>query len=111
MGDYGSAVEGDRAALVQELKPASLKPITLMKSDLIDVSETKKNLVIEVPGDEVDAEIARITRDLGRTVRVPGFRPGKVPTSVVKQRFRDEILHEVAHELVPKAVSSALGEL
>jgi trigger factor len=60
-----------------------------MKSDLIDVSETKKNLVIEIPSDEVDAEISRITRDLGRTVRVPGFRPGKVPTSVVRQRFRD----------------------
>jgi trigger factor len=81
-----------------------------MKSDLIDVSETKKDLVIEIPSDEVDAEIARITRDLGRTVKVPGFRPGKVPTSVVKQRFRDEILHEVAHELVPKAVSAALVE-
>ena len=81
-----------------------------MKSDLIDVSDTKKDLVIEIPGDEVDAEISRITRDLGRTVKVPGFRPGKVPTSVVKQRFRDEILHEVAHELVPKAVSAALVE-
>ncbi len=81
-----------------------------MKSDLIDVSETKKNLVIEIPSDEVDAEIHRITRELGRTARVPGFRPGKVPTSVVKQRFRDEIFHEVAHELVPRAVSAALGE-
>ena len=81
-----------------------------MKTDLIDVSDTKKNLVIEIPSDEVDAEIVRITRELGRTVRVPGFRPGKVPTSVVRQRFRDEILHEVAHELVPKAVSAALGE-
>jgi trigger factor len=81
-----------------------------MKSDLIDVSETKKNLVIEIPGDEVDAEMARVTRELSRTVRVPGFRPGKVPASVVKQRFRDEILHEVAHELVPKAVGTALAE-
>ena len=81
-----------------------------MKTDLIDVSETKKNLVIEIPSDEVDAEVARITRDLSRTVRVPGFRPGKVPTSVVKQRFREEILHEVGHALVPKAVSAALSD-
>jgi trigger factor len=81
-----------------------------MKTDLIDVSETKKSLVIEVPSDEVDAEVARITRDLGRTVKVPGFRPGKVPASVVRQRFREDILHEVAHALVPKAVSAALGE-
>jgi trigger factor len=81
-----------------------------MKTDFVDVSETKKNLVIEIPTDEVAAEIDRVTRHLGRTVRVPGFRPGKVPVSVVKQRFRDEILHEVAHELVPKAVDQALRE-
>jgi trigger factor len=81
-----------------------------MKSDLVDVSETKKNLVIEIPSDQVDSEIDRVTRHLGRTVRVPGFRPGKVPVSVVKQRFRDEIEHKVVHELVPRAVSDALRE-
>jgi trigger factor len=81
-----------------------------MKSELVDVSETKKQLVIEIPSERVSAEIERVTRMLGRTVRLPGFRPGKVPVSVVRQRFRDEIRHEVAHELVPKAVSDALRE-
>jgi trigger factor len=81
-----------------------------MKSDFVDVSETKKTLVIEIPSDQVDSEIDRVTRQLGRTVRIPGFRPGKVPAGVVKQRFRGEILHEVAHELVPKAVDEALRE-
>jgi trigger factor len=81
-----------------------------MKSDFVDVSETKKNLVIEIPADQVDSEIARVIRDIGRTARVPGFRPGRVPPGVVKQRFRDEIMHEVAHELVPKAVDEAIRE-
>ncbi|MBP7568569.1 MAG: trigger factor [Acidobacteria bacterium] len=81
-----------------------------MKSDVVDLSETKKNLVIEVPREEVDAEIDRVTRTLSRTARLPGFRPGKVPPRVVRQRFRDEILHEVAHELVPRAVDAALQE-
>ena len=81
-----------------------------MKSDFVDVSETKKNLVIEIPSDQVDTEIGRVTRQLGRTVRIPGFRVGKVPASVVKQRFRGEIMHEVAHELVPRAVDEALRE-
>jgi trigger factor len=81
-----------------------------MKSEFVDVSETKKNLVIEISSDQVDSEIERVTRQLGRTVRVPGFRPGKVPAGVVKQRFRGEILHEVAHELVPRAVDEALRE-
>ena len=81
-----------------------------MKSDVVDLSETKKNLVIEVPREEVDAEIDRVTRTLSRTARLPGFRPGKVPPRVVRQRFWDEILHEVAHELVPRAVDAALQE-
>lgn len=81
-----------------------------MKSDLVEVSETKKNLVIEVPREEVDAEIDLVTRNFSRSARLPGFRPGKVPPKVVKQRFRDEILHEVAHELVPRAVDAALQE-
>jgi trigger factor len=81
-----------------------------MKSELVDVSETKKTLSIEIPSEQVDSEIERVTRDIGRTVKIPGFRPGKVPTGVVKQKFRGEILHEVAHELVPKAVDEALRE-
>jgi trigger factor len=103
------ADRGDCLA-VPSLMRSSLLPITSMKSEFVDVSETKKNLVIEIPSDQVDSEIERVTRQLGRTVRVPGFRPGKVPAGVVKQRFRGEILHEVAHELVPRAVDEALRE-
>jgi trigger factor len=79
-----------------------------MKSDLVVVSETKKNLVIEIPSEEVDLEIQRITREYGRAARIPGFRPGKVPAGVVKQRFKEQILHEAGHELVERAVNDAL---
>lgn len=79
-----------------------------MKNELIDVTETQKNLVIEIASEVVDAEIDRVTRDYSRAARVPGFRPGKVPPKVVRQRFRDQILHEVAHGLVPRAVDEAL---
>ncbi|MGH9408236.1 MAG: trigger factor, partial [Vicinamibacterales bacterium] len=68
-----------------------------MKTEYIDVSETRKNLVVEIPSTVVDAEIDKISRDYGKSARVPGFRPGKVPTKVVRQRFRDQILHDVAH--------------
>src|SRR5439155_21518468 len=42
--------------------------------------------------------------------RIPGFRPGKVPAKIVRQRFRDQILHDVAHGLIPRAVDEALRE-
>jgi trigger factor len=81
-----------------------------MKTELVDVSDIKKQLAIEVPSDEVDAAIERITHSYARSVKVPGFRPGKVPPRIVKQRFRDQILHDVAHELIPRAVDQALRE-
>ena len=58
----------------------------------------------------VDAEIDKVSRDYSKAARIPGFRPGKVPTKVVRQRFRDQILHDVAHGLIPRAVDEALRE-
>jgi trigger factor len=81
-----------------------------MKAEVTDVSETRKTLTVEIPSVEVDAEIDRVTRDYARSVRVPGFRPGKVPPTLVRQRYRDRILHDVAHELVPRAIDEVLRD-
>src|SRR5436190_3562720 len=81
-----------------------------MKIDFIDINETRKNLVVEIPSTTVDAEFDKIARDYGKAARIPGFRPGKVPTRVVRQRFREQILHDVAHGLIPRAVDDALRE-
>ena len=81
-----------------------------MKAELVDVNETRKNLTIEIPRDVVDAEIERVARDYSRKAKIPGFRPGKAPARVIKQRFRDQILHDVAHELVPSAIDEAMRE-
>jgi trigger factor len=81
-----------------------------MKVELIDISETKKTLNVEVPTEVVDAEIGRITRRYAKAARLPGFRPGKAPLTVVRQRFKEQILHDVAHDLVPRVVGEALRE-
>jgi trigger factor len=81
-----------------------------MKAELIDVSECKKNLDIEIPQEVVDAEIAHIAQDFARKARVPGFRPGKAPVGVVKTRFRDEIVSEMMHHLLPKYFGDAVDE-
>jgi trigger factor len=81
-----------------------------MKAEFVDVSDTRKNLVVEIPSAVVDAEIDKISKDYGKAARIPGFRPGKVPAKVVRQRFRDQILHDVAHGLIPRAVEEALRE-
>src|SRR5258707_6772789 len=81
-----------------------------MKTEFADVNETRKTVRVEIPSAAVDAEIDRIASDYSRKARIPGFRPGKAPARVIKQRFKDQILHDVAHDLIPRAVDEALRE-
>lgn len=81
-----------------------------MKADLVDVSETRKSLRIEIPTDVVADRITKVAGDYSRRAKIPGFRPGKAPARVIKQRFKDQILHDVVHDLVPGAVDAALRE-
>ena len=81
-----------------------------MKTEFVDVNATRKNVRVEIPTDVVNAEIDRIARDYSRRARVPGFRPGKAPARVIKQRFKDQILNEVAQDLIPRAVGDVLRE-
>lgn len=81
-----------------------------MTHTLVDVSDTRKQLSIEIPAEVVEASIARVTRSYAKNARIPGFRPGKVPAAVARRRFKSEILQDVARELVPRAVDEALQE-
>jgi trigger factor len=96
----GAAVKADH--LATELSP--------MKTEFTDVSETRKTITIEIPTDVVDAEINRIAKDYTKHARIPGFRPGKVPATLVKKRYREQIFHDVMHGLIPRAVDEALQE-
>ncbi|HUI40974.1 MAG TPA: trigger factor, partial [Terriglobia bacterium] len=62
----------------------------------------KKELIIEVPEDAVARESEQITSHYARVARLPGFRPGRAPRSLVGKRFRDEIRSEVVQVLVPR---------
>ena len=81
-----------------------------MKAAITELSETRRRLDVEVPALEVDAAIGRLAEQYRRRARVPGFRPGKVPVHIARKRFKDDILHDVARDLVPGAVDEALRE-
>ena len=81
-----------------------------MKVDVTHINETRKRLDVEIPAAEVDAAIDRLAQTHSRRAKVPGFRPGKVPVGVVRKRFMQDILHDVAHDLVPRAVDEALRQ-
>lgn len=75
-----------------------------------DVGPCRKKLTIEVPGPAVEAEIGRVVDGFKRQVALPGFRKGKVPTSLVRKRFREDIEREVADRLVPRYWHQAQAE-
>ena len=79
-----------------------------MKVDYIEESAIKKALAFEVEPERVQQEIDTRARELARKVKLPGFRPGKVPIEVVKRRFKDEILGEAAEAIVNKVVFDEL---
>ena len=66
-----------------------------MKTEFTDISDTQKKIAIEIPSEVVDTKIDRVISDFGRSAKIPGFRPGKVPAKIIQQRFREQILHEV----------------
>ena len=91
--------------------PSILKGIlSSVKTELVELSETKKSVAVEIPSDVVDAQIDRVARSYSRQARIPGFRQGKVPPTLIKKRVRDQILHDVAHDLIPRAIDEALRE-
>jgi trigger factor len=73
-----------------------------------DVSQSKKDLSIEVPADQVKAEFDKAYDAYARYAKVPGFRPGRVPLSVVKQRFSKDVKDEVIGRLLPHALQHAI---
>lgn len=81
-----------------------------MKTELIDISPTQKQLVLEVPSSVVEEEIARVARRYTRTVRIPGFRPGKAPERVVRRRYREQILSDAVQDLIPRTLDEGLRE-
>jgi trigger factor len=81
-----------------------------MKSELTDVSSTRKEIKIEIEPALVRSAYDRISDEFSKNAKIPGFRPGHAPRSVVRTRYKNEIRTEVLRELVPDAVNNAIVE-
>jgi trigger factor len=75
-----------------------------------DVGPCRKQLTVEVPAPAVEAETQRVVQEYGRRVRIPGFRQGKVPSHVVRQRYAKDIEQEVIERLLPRYWRQAQAE-
>ena len=82
-----------------------------MKSTIENLGPTRVRLAIEVPWSDLDHAFGEVYKELGRQVRVPGFRPGKVPNRVLDQRIgRPVVLEQVVQHAVPEVYSEAIRE-
>jgi len=69
---------------------------------MADPQNIKQTLEITVPAAEVDRETERVVESIRRKVRLPGFRPGKVPLDVIRRRYAQDIRQDVLEKLLPK---------
>ncbi len=82
-----------------------------MKTDVEELSPTRVKLTIEVPFEELKSSLDKAYREVARQVRVPGFRPGRVPPRIIDQRFgRGVVLEQAVNDAVPQLYSQALQD-
>ena len=81
-----------------------------MKVIVEDVSTVKKTLHIELPEEEVTSQINDAYKNLKKTAKVKGFRPGKAPRSVLERIYKEDVNADVASKLIQDSVFKAIEE-
>ncbi len=81
-----------------------------MTTELINVSDTSKEIRIEVAPDEVRGVYDKVSRKYAGQAQVPGFRKGMAPLDVIRMRYKEEIKADVIQELIPPKVTEAIIE-
>jgi trigger factor len=77
---------------------------------MAEAASCRRELDLEIPAEEVAKATEKVAKELARVARVPGFRPGKAPISLIKRRFAEDIKGEVLQTLVPEKVEKAVAE-
>lgn len=81
-----------------------------MKIQVEAVSPVEKKVVVEVDAERVARELDKAYAQLGRRVKIKGFRPGKVPRPVLEKNFREDVERDVVERLVNLAYGEAVSE-
>ncbi|MEJ2109538.1 MAG: trigger factor, partial [Acidobacteriota bacterium] len=81
-----------------------------MTAEILEVSSCKKDLAVELPADDLEREMNTLAREYARNAKVPGFRPGKVPLSIIRQRFGNDIRQEATHKIIERSWKQAIEE-
>lgn len=118
MAELVDALDLGSSGATRESSSLSFRTISLYKfqrGELMQVSvETLKGLerkvTVSVPTDKIEEEVSSRLKSLARTVKIDGFRPGKVPMTKVVDRYADSVRAEVARDMVQSTLFEALQE-
>ena len=81
-----------------------------MRSSVQTLEALKREITVVVPADEVDVAYTKRLNEVAKTVKLNGFRPGKIPVNVIEQRFSQGVLDEVASKLIQTHFDKAITE-
>jgi trigger factor len=82
-----------------------------VKTDVEELGPTRVKLTVEVPFEELKSSLDKAYREVAKQVRVPGFRPGRVPPRIIDQRFgRGIVLEQAVNDALPELYGKALEE-
>jgi len=79
-----------------------------MKNNVKILSGCKREIELIIEADEVKEEFEKIVAQFSSRAKIPGFRPGKAPVNIIKQRYYADIKESLVNELVPKVLSTEL---
>ncbi len=81
-----------------------------MPTTVEELGPCKRRLSIEIPAEKVKKAFDDAYRELGRQVRIPGFRPGHAPRRILVKRYGDDVIKDVRDRLVQQAIGEGLEE-
>ncbi len=81
-----------------------------MTVEIVEVSSCKRDLAVEVTAEEFEREIDELAREYSRNLRVPGFRPGKVPLNIIRHRYGGDLQKEATQKIIERSWKSAIEE-
>ena len=79
-----------------------------MQVSVENTSNLERKLTVSVPADRLETSISKRLQELSRTVRLKGFRPGKVPAKVIEQRFGAQVRSEAMGDLIRESFNEAV---
>jgi trigger factor len=81
-----------------------------MQVSVENIGTLERRLTVKFPAERYEAQVSTRMAEMGRTVRLKGFRPGRVPTAVIKQRFGAQVRGEVLSDLIGTTLREAVAQ-